>query len=235
MSEDYIDLITSIRQWRVRLEGALLDCGVLGREPITSLVLELDGYIEVLDDPTISQNLNNFTLTKMHPIDKLGCGLVVTRLYEQGASEREISKQISTYTNQEISEEEVSSWLSEYQSSPISQRKGKVNSSIFDTANQLENLAVRLTQLMTLVEREDDQIFAAGKTTRWNVILEYQKEMRATVKDASAIIKAIHEMNTMKELAMVIVEEIGQVDPRVQRAIFSRLRERSVMFKALGI
>ena len=232
---NFTDLVCSIKDWKKRLDHSLLDLGLYGKEPLATLLIELEGYIELIEDPTVSENLNNFSLTKLHPIDRLGCGLIVTRLYEQGLSTKEISKQIGAYSSHQITEAEVDSWLAEYQTSPISQRRDKVNSSIFDTANQLESLAIRLSELAALAEQEDDQIYAAGKTTRWNVLLDYQKELRATVKDASSIIKAIHEMNTMKEMATIIVEEIGQVDPRVQRAIYKRLREKSVLFKSLGI
>lgn len=235
MPKTFTDLISAIKGWRKRFDGGLLDLGAYGKEPLASLIAELDGYLELLEEPTISENLNNFSLTRLHPIDRVGCGLVVTRLYEQGLSTKEISKQITTYSSHQITEADVDSWISEYQTSPISQRRDKVNSSIFDTANQLELLAVKLSELTIQAEQTDDQIFAAARTTEIQVKLEIQKELRATVKDASSIIKAIHEMNNMKEMATVIVEEIGRVDPQVQRAIYQRLRSQSLLFKTLGI
>jgi phage terminase Nu1 subunit (DNA packaging protein) len=235
MPNTFTDLIESIKEWKVRFNRGLLDMGVYGREPLASLIVELEGYLDVLEDPTVSENLNNFSLARLHPIDRLGCGLVVTKLYEQGLSTKEISSQITTYSSHQVSEADVDLWLKDYQASPISQRRDKVNSSIFDTANQLELLAVRLSELSIQAEQTDDQIFAAARTTEVQVKLEIQKELRATVKDASSIIKAIHEMNTVKEMAKVIVEEIGRVDPKVQRAIYQSLRNKSVLFKTLGI
>lgn len=229
------DIIGSVRDWYRRFQGALAEESFLGREPFDSLLVELNGYVDLLDDPTISDNLNNFKLVKAHPIDVLGCGLAVTRLYEQGLDARQIATQLTKYTREQIAEEQVRDWLEKYQTSPISQQRGKTSSSIFDTANQLEMLCVQLTRIVSEVEAEDDQIYAAAKTTRHQVKTEVLREMRATIKDAYNIVKAAHEMNNTRELANWIVEVVGEFSPEIQRKLYKRLKEQSVLFRTLGL
>jgi hypothetical protein len=225
---EYNTLVAGLIEWRGNLFNLLMDERVATQPKYSRLITELDGYIaafqtlETTNEPAL-------TLARANPIDRYGCQLVVCRLYEQGEDTASIANHLSTFTNQSISIQQVEDWLEGYKATNLAQR-GERQSSIFDTSSQLENLFVKLSSLIVAVEQEDDEIFAAGKTTRWDVLNAYQREMRALVKDARDTIQAVHNMNNMSAVLELIVQEIALESPIIQNRIYKRLERHTSLY-----
>lgn len=227
------DVPQALADWRGRLVDALLDSALVGVEPFQSLLQELDSLlIAVRED---HQTHNSFTLKELHPIDRYGCAIVVTKLYEQGVSSAEISHNLSQYFGEPITPAQVDQWINDYKSSTPTQRQQRSNQSIFDTTNRLESIYTELLGIVTRIEGEDDEVFARAKRTRWDVLLEAQREMRSLTKDAANIIKTMQELNAAQEFCRVAIEEIGKVSPQTQRAIWGRLRDKRALLQAMGL
>lgn len=223
------DIVEFLSDWRGRLRVYLLSKSLMGTPTTTELLEDLDDIIKGLDVPTGG----GLTLNNVHPIDKLGCGLVVLSMHCDGTDMVAISKVIQTQTGVEVAASEVQKWIDNYETSGVVRRNSMANHSIFDTKNRMEDLQLMLERLLADIEMADPSEFARAKTTRYEVQLAAVGQLRSTVKDARQVVEALHQMNTYHELARIIVEEIRTESPAVAQRILQVLKKKGVVVKAV--
>lgn len=223
------DIVESLSGWRGRLRAYFLSKSLMGTHPTTELLEDLDDIIKGLDVPAGG----GLTLNKVHPIDRLGCGLSVLSMYCDGTDTATISNVIQAQTGVEVTPTEVQQWVDNYEASGVVRRSTMTNHSIFDTKNRMEDLQLMLERLLADVEMADPSEFARAKTTRYEVQLSAIAQLRSTVKDARQVVEALHQMNTYHELARIIVEEIRAESPAVAQRILQVLKKKGVVVKAV--
>lgn len=230
---EYSTLIAGLVIWRKELFETLLEDERASRPQYAHLIKELDGHLEALQvletnkEPVV-------TMVRANPIDKYGCQLVVCRLHEQGEDTAAIANHLSGFTGQKIRIQDVEDWLEQYKAANLGQRSER-RASVFDTTSRMESLYTDLNALITSVKQEADEVFAAGKTTRWEVLRACMSEMRALTKDARDTVLAIHNMNNMRATMELIVQEIALESPSTQQRIYARLERHSTLYKLIGI
>lgn len=216
-------------EWRGQLKSFMLSKSLMGIPTMTDLLEQLDDIITVLDLPTGG----GLTLSKLHPIDRLGCGLSVLSMYCDGMDTASISKVIHTQTGEDISTSEVQQWIDNYEASGVVRRSTMSNLSIFDTKNRMEDIYLNLQKIQADIEMAPPEEFSRAKTTRYDVQLAAASQMRAAAKDARQVVEALHQMNTYAELASIIVEEIKKESPAVAQRVYKILRQKGALVKAI--
>lgn len=215
--------------WRDRLKAFLLTKELMGLPLVTTLLEDIEDIIKGLDVPQVG----GITLGGVHPIDQLGCGLSVLSMYCEGMDVASIAKAIGTQTGVDITPMGVGQWIDEYEASGVVRKSTMTNLSIFDTKNRMEDILLMLQRISSQIEVADDSEFSRAKTTRYEVQLAAVGHIRSAVKDARQVVEALHQMNTYRELADIILQEIGQESPGLQQRVFRRLKEKGAVIKAI--
>ncbi|WOL31342.1 hypothetical protein [Microcoleus phage My-WqHQDG] len=223
------EVAESLVEWRGRLKAYLLSKSLLGVPTVTTLLEDMDDIIKVLDVPDIG----GLTIKDVHPIDKLGCGLAVLSMYCDGMDITSIAKVLHTQTGVAVSSIEVQKWIDSYEDSGVVRRNSMTNLSIFDTKNRMEDILLMLQRVMAQVEVADESEFSRAKTTRYEVQLAALGQIRSAVKDARQVVEALHQMNTYRELADIILQEMAMESPSLQQRVLRRLKEKGAVIKAI--
>ena len=224
-----MDIVESLSGWRGRLKSYFLSKSLMGTPTATELLEDIDDIIKGLDVPADG----GLALNKVHPIDRLGCGLSVLSMYCDGTDAATISKVLETQTGVVVIPSEVQQWVDNYEASGVVRRNSMANHSIFDTKNRMEDIYLMLQRLQSDIEMADPAEFARAKTTRYEVQLAAAGQLRSAVKDARQVVEALHQMNTYHELARIIVEEIRTESPAVAQRILQVLKKKGVVVKAV--
>jgi len=222
-------IVEALIEWRARLKSFLLTKSLMGIPIVTTLLEDIDDIIKGLDVPQVG----GITLKDVHPIDQLGCGLAVLSMYCEDLDVSSISKALETQTGVAITATEVQKWIDNYEASGVVRRSTVTNLSIFDTKNRMEDILLMLQRISSQVELADDSEFSRAKTTRYEVQLAAVGQIRSAVKDARQVVEALHQMNTYRELADIILQEIRLESPSLQQRVFKRLKEKGAVIKAI--
>jgi hypothetical protein len=223
------DFSNPLMEWRGNLYRYLLSKSLMGQKEAVELIEDFDDIIEGMDVPDV----RGFTLKNVHLIDRLGCGLAVLSMYCEGMDTEAIAKVVETQTGVTISGIEVAKWIELYEKSGVVRQNTMTNLSIFDTKNRMEDIYLSLQKIMQDIEQAEDGEFSRSKTTRYEVQLTAMGQMRSAVKDARQIVEALHQMNTYRELANIILQEIAQESPSLQGRVLRRLKEKGAVIKAI--
>lgn len=219
----------SLVEWKGRLKVYLLSKSLLGIPTMTDLLEDLDDIIEALDVP----EGGGLTLRHVHTIDRYGCGPTVLSMYCEGMDPSSIAKVLESQIGTPITGGEVQKWIDTYEASGAVRRSTMTNLSIFDTKNRMEDIYAMLEATLAQVESADESEFSRAKTTRYEVKLNAIGQIRAAIKDARQVVEALHQMNTYRELADIILQEIRSESLSAQQRIMRRLKEKNVVLKAI--
>lgn len=233
--EDYTNVLNLLEAFCRTFEVELIRNSMMGSEPWTSMLGELREIFDLLNDPAISEPLDNSKLSKVHPVDRYGLGEGIIALHEQGLTAKEIVENLSNQGFDEFNEGNIRKWLREYNSTPITNRSSKVAVSVFDTQTQLQSLFETLQDLMDGLEDKDDETFYRGKTTKEQVRLQHIQEIRQTVKDAASLAATIAGMQQMETFKKLVIEEVNKENPAVAARIWKKIRDAKVMFTSFNL
>jgi hypothetical protein len=222
-------IASALVQWKGRLKAYLLSKSLVGVPTVVTLLEDIDDIITSMDTP----EEGGLTLNDVHTIDRLGCGLAVLSMYCDGMDTSAIARAVHTQTGMEISGQEVQKWVNTYEQSGVVRRSTMTNLSIFDTKSRMEDILMMLQTTLSEVEAADESEFSRAKTTRYEVKLAAIGQIRSSVKDARQVIEALHQMNTYRELADIILQEIRMESPSAQQRIMRRLKEKGAIIKAI--
>lgn len=203
-------------------------------EPFISIVEELFAIGESLNDPVISGELDNYSLKIQSPIEKYGVASNVINLAEDGKSPEEISASLE-YTGVIIDKKDIKQWLKQYENLPALKKLETSRGSIFDTQFQLQEIFERLHTLLERVEDKEDADYARAKVVKEQVVLDYMKEIRQSVKDASALAATVASMQSVENFKQIVVEEISKLEPAVAQRIWRKIREAKQIHNTMNI
>lgn len=224
-------LIQSLRSFQGRLERAMLSDSLIGKEPWTSLLEEMDGLINAIDIGELAPPIN---ITKLDTIDQYGLGQTVINLYRDGLSSRDIAKSINNQIGSDITGKDIDGWLENYKGASVSDKQAMLNYSVFDVRSRLEDLHESITNHMRMIEEQSDDIYAAAKTTKVQVKLEAYKELRQLYKDAASILAALQQLNTIREFQSTVLEVVSRISPEAYRAIVTELKSKKSLLNVLS-
>lgn len=224
-------LLQSLRSFQGRLERAMLSDSLIGKEPWSSLLDELDGLIDAIDVGDITPPID---ITRLSTIDQYGLGQTVISLYRDGLSTREIAKSINNQIGNDLTAKDIDGWLENYKGASLSDRQEMLSYSVFDVRSRLEDLHEAITGHMQAIEKESDEIYAKAKTTRVQVKLEAYKELRQLYKDAAAILAALQQLNTIREFQSTVLEVVSRVSPEAYRAIVTELKSKKSLLSVIS-
>jgi uncharacterized protein YoxC len=224
-------LLQSLRSFQGRLERAMLSDSLIGKEPWSSLLDELDGLIDAID---VGDIIPPIDITRLSTIDQYGLGQTVISLYRDGLSTREIAKSINNQIGNDLTAKDIDGWLENYKGASLSDRQEMLSYSVFDVRSRLEDLHEAITGHMQAIEKESDEIYAKAKTTRVQVKLEAYKELRQLYKDAAAILAALQQLNTIREFQSTVLEVVSRVSPEAYRAIVTELKSKKSLLSVIS-
>lgn len=228
---DYINILQLLDKWLDRFREYLMDMTLLGSEPWTSFLSELQGIRELLDDPAISEPIDNTAIRILSPIDRLGIGQMVISLVEGGMDTEDLAGFLSTKFSTIITSAQVQSWLDEYNNSGISVRTQTLTRDVFDTRSHYQQMLVDIQQQLEELIRKDDEDFR--RTSKDEVISQVRSEMRMLLKDARALYKEEAAGQGSQIFTQIALEVIEEMCPEAAPVIFNRLQAHHVSL-ALG-
>jgi len=237
MQEDkrntYNNLILGFKGLSVQLK-TLIDAGE--DLPITEVVLiaqELEGLVQLLDDPIISAPLDNFNLSQVSKIDLLNLGKDVLGLYKTGSSLSQIAKTCSQQVGQPINKKEVQQWIDEFDQRSVSGKQRIVYGSIFDTTDRLEEIYISIMKLSETVKARDENYYKSAKVVREQVELEVMRELRQLVSEADKLASKIRMAEDMRRFTSLVIECLKKEAPMVYTRVLKLLREEQAAFRQL--
>lgn len=233
---DYENVVQLYISFIGRLKAQLEINSYIGLEPWQSLLEEAYQIKDLLNNPIISQPLNNAELKKgkkQNPVDKYGMQSLVISLYEDGLGFKKIAEYLEAQ-GLPITNTDVSDWIKDYSVSDITTQVELSNGSVFDTQFQLQDLFDKIYKLLQEIQIRDDADYKAAKTTKEQVKLEIYKELRMSVKDAATLATAVANMQTIENFKKIVIEEVNKLDPGTAQRIWKKIREAKSMFSSLN-
>lgn len=234
---DFTNVIQLYVSFTEKLKSQLETNSFIGLEPWHSLLMEAYEIKELLNNPLISQPLNNAELIKgkkQNPVDKYGMQSLVISLYEDGLTYQRISEYLQGQ-GLPIESKHVGDWIKEYSASEITTQVELRNGSVFDTQFQLQDLFDKIYALLQEIQAKDDKDYTSAKTTKEQVKLEVYKELRMSVKDAATLATAVANMQTIENFKKIVIEEVNKLDPGTAQRIWKKIREAKSIFNSLSI
>lgn len=231
---EYKNVLQALHSFCENFQSALVTHSMIGQEPWTTLLEELLGLEELLNDPVVSEPLDNFKIAPISPVEKYGVANSVLALNEDGVSPKEIAVHLKNQ-NVPLSEKDVKEWLEIYSKTPITTKAEAVFGSVFDTQNQLQFLFENLNNMIEQVKLQTDEHFNAAKITKEQVVLEHFKETRQLIKDASTLMATVSGMQNVATFQKMVIEEVNKVDPATAQRIWKRIKEAKIAFTSLNL
>lgn len=229
---DYTNVLQALNTFCDRFRGTLEQESMIGTSPWQELLEELLGIKDLLNDPVISQPLDNYQIQPQSPVEKFGAASIVIALSEDGMNPKSISAHLETQ-GIPISEAEIKGWLKAYQQAPITQKPAMANGSIFDTQGQMQIVFDKLHTLLDELDDQEDSHYLSAKITKEQVKLDYMKEIRQSIKDAASLAAVVANMQTVEQFKKVVIEEVNKVDPATAQRIWKKIREAKAMYSSL--
>lgn len=219
---NYNNLLHLVSEWRSDFSDVLHEAELYGLEPYADLLERFLLIEKMLNDPVISKPLDNFSLEKIHTIDKFGMSRLVIQLIENGLEYKEIAKVLGEQ-GCIVTTAEIRSWHKQYSSLPITERSGFEHNSIFDTQARMQELLEELILGMKLIEQRDDEDFYRAKTIKEREKLEYIKERRQLIIAAQNLLESLHLQREFEDRMKIVIEEVNKLEPMTATKIWRRI------------
>lgn len=213
------------KEFRKTLE----DNELIGISEWDYLLNSLSSFLDALADPLVSDNLDNYKIQRVNPIERLGLTSMVIQLIENGLTPKEISRE---YKGQgiSISINDIESLLDSYNTAPITEKIERNNLSVFDTSQQLELLLSEILNITQEIEEISDEELKNARTTRSDIKIKLSAERRQTIKDAASLAQAIQMLQDTQNFKKAVLEEIGKLDHRTQQIIMRKIKQVSLPY-----
>lgn len=197
------------------------------------LLNEFYGVLDLLNDPTVSGEIDNLAIQIKSKVDYYGVGSLIIALYEDNLSVEKIAEHLQLQ-NVNLTPEEVSDWLTTESKKGIIDKATNRYGDVFDTAGQLQRILNKLETLLTQVESESD-LNHFKKTSKYEVILQVASEIRKTVKDASDVTKTIIALQKIEKFKQDVLEEIKKESPDCSQRIFKRMSNLATIYGSMNL
>ena len=203
---------------------------LVGTRDANYLIESFEQFKEMLADPLVSQELDNYKLTTQNPIEKYGVVEEVITLLEEGRNSNEIAEALAI-RGLPIEGRHVLAFKKEYQNANIVSKIEKSNTSVFDTQVQFQMIFDSLNSKLAELAHVDDERLANARVVREQLELEYTRELRMTIKDAQALAEAMLNMENNKKVISIILETVNkECNPTVFNKVVSEIRKQKLIF-----
>lgn len=203
---------------------------LVGTRDANYLIESFEQFKEMLADPLVSQELDNYKLTTQNPIEKYGVVEEVITLLEEGRSNSEIAEGLAI-KGLPIEGRHVLAFKKEYQSANIVSKIEKSNSSVFDTQVQFQMIFDAIQTEIANLNLIDDEVLAKARVTRPQIKLEQYRELRMLAKDAQALMEAMNNMENNKKVITIMLDTVNKMcGPTVFNQVASEIRKQKLIF-----
>jgi hypothetical protein len=203
---------------------------LVGKSDATYLIESFESFKELLADPIVSKELDNYKLTIQNPIEKYGIADEVITMIEGGMN---ISSIVDHFKLRglPIESKHVNTFSKGYQDADILTKIEKSNSSVFDTEIQLQMIFDTLTKKLADLEYADDDRLAKARVVKEQLEIEYIRELRMLSKDAQSLMEALMNLEQTKKFNSIVLEIINkECGATVFNKVVAELRKQKVMF-----
>lgn len=203
---------------------------LVGTRDANYLIESFENFREMLADPLVSQELDNYKLKVQNPIEKYGVAEEVITLLEEGKSNPEIAEGLAL-RGLPIETKHVLAFKREYKDADIISKIEKSNASVFDTQVQFQMIFDAIQTEMTNLELMDDEVLAKARVTRPQVKLEQLRELRMLSKDAKELSESMMNMQNGTKILQIILQTVNkECTPTVFNKIVAEIRKQKLIF-----
>ena len=228
---EYTNVVQLGQKLSYELKTFLEYNNLIGTKEATYLVESFESFLDTLSDPIVSEKLDNYKLQVQNPIEKYGASNEVINLIEEGKSPALIVQQLGAKGLGMISIEDVKSYIKEYEQADIVTKIEKSNTSVFDTEAQLEVIFKTLQSEIDNLAYVDEEMLAKARTTKYQLKLEYLREVRMTVKDATTLAQAIENLTRQRKFNTLVLKTVlEKCGATVYNSLVSELRKQELIF-----
>lgn len=228
----YNNLIFSFKDLSERFKS-LLESPDISLPELNLISQEFDGLIQLLDDPIISQPLDNFELSKVNKIDLLSLGKDVLGYYKSGQSYFQIARMCTQQSGESITKKDVEEWIKEFDQRSISGKQRVVYGSIFDTTDRLEEIYIAILQLRETIKNRDSDYYKNAKVVKEQIELETLRELRQLVSEAEKLASKIQMAEDIRRFTNLVLQCLKKEAPLVHTRVLTLLRQEQAAFKQL--
>lgn len=215
------------------LKDKLIDAELAGQLEWDLIINEFYGILDLLNDPIISEPLDNLAIEVKSKVDFYGVGSLIIALYEDGVEIEKIAEHLQLQEVR-ITPKEIGDWLSNENRRGILDKAINKYGDVFDTAGQLQRIMNKLEDLIDKVEREEN-LTHFKKTSKYEVLLQITAEIRKTVKDASDVTKTIIALQKIEKFKQDVLEEIKKESPECSQRIFKRMANLATIYGSMNL
>lgn len=230
MTTEYTNVVQLGSRLVNELKAFIENHNLVGTRDANYLIESFEQFKEMLADPLVSQELDNYKLTTQNPIEKYGVVEEVITLLEEGRSNSEIAEGLAI-KGLPIEGRHVLAFKKEYQSANIVSKIEKSNSSVFDTQVQFQMIFDAIQTEIANLNLIDDEVLAKARVTRPQIKLEQYRELRMLAKDAQALMEAMNNMENNKKVITIMLDTVNKMcGPTVFNQVASEIRKQKLIF-----
>lgn len=230
------NVLANLVKWKDEYASVLLKSSLMGAEPWTSMLEDLELIVSMLNDPVIGKPLETISLAKVSTPDRLsamGIGKEIIDLYNKGLEYKEISSVLSLRLGDSITSSEVEEWIDTFSNMSVLDKPLMIRGSVFETKGRLEEMHLLIHKHLEYIESVSDDIYSRSKTTKAQVLTEAYRELRQLYKDANTLLASIQQLNTITEFQQVVLDVIANISPSAYQQIVKELKDKKALMSAL--
>lgn len=230
MTTEYTNVVQLGSRLINELKVFIENNNLVGTKEANYLIDSFEQFREMLADPLVSQELDNYKLKVQNPIEKYGVVDEVITLLEDGESNADIASALAL-RGLPIETKHVLAFKREYKDANIISKIEKSNASVFDTQVQFQMIFDSLNSKLADLAHVDDERLANARVVREQLELEYTRELRMTIKDAQALAEAMLNMENNKKVISIILQTINkECTPTVFNKVWAEIKKQKVIF-----
>ena len=232
MTTEYTNVVQLGSRLINELKVFIENHNLIGTKEANYLIDSFEQFKEMLADPLVSQELDNYKLTTQNPIEKYGVVEEVITLLEDGESNADIASSLAL-RGLPIESKHVLAFKREYKDADIISKIEKSNASVFDTQVQFQMIFDSLNSKLKNLETVDDERLARARVVKEQLELEYTRELRMTIKDAQALAEAMLNMENNKKVITIMLDTVNKMcGPTVFNQVASEIRKQKLIFSS---
>lgn len=230
MTTEYTNVVQLGSRLVNELKAFIENNNLVGTRDANYLIESFEQFKEMLADPLVSQELDNYKLTTQNPIEKYGVVEEVITLLEEGRSNSEIAEGLAI-KGLPIESRHVLAFKKEYQSADIVRKIEKSNSSVFDTQVQFQMIFDTLNSKLADLAHVDEDRLAKARVVKEQLEIELLREIRMLSKDAQALMEAMNNLENNKKIITIMLDTVNKMcGPTVFNQVASEIRKQKLIF-----
>jgi hypothetical protein len=230
MTTDYTNVVQLGGRLINELKVFIENNNLIGTKEANYLIDSFEQFREMLADPLVSQELDNYKLKVQNPIEKYGVVDEVITLLEDGESNADIASALAL-RGLPIESKHVLAFKREYKDADIISKIEKSNTNVFDTQVQFQMVFDAINNEIANLDLIDDEVLAKARVTRPQVKLEQLREKRMMLKDAKELAESMMNMQNGTKILQIILQTVNkECTPTVFNKIVAEIRKQKLIF-----